>query len=110
MLLLEGTLHSLGGGGEIALLDMVAYAGYTYVAATVILGTRMFSDYLSCAVTLWESLCMAVLMVKTMKRILISEVQSFEKNSTKRNYIMLFMAASQIPLLFWLGNVGVQAT
>ncbi|KAG8367616.1 hypothetical protein BUALT_Bualt16G0090800 [Buddleja alternifolia] len=106
VLLLEATLHSFGGG-DIPLLDMVSYAGYTFVGAAVIVAVRAFGDYLFSVVTLWESFCMGVLLVKTMKRILISEVQSFEKNSTRRNYILLLMAAAQIPLLFWLGNVGV---
>ncbi|KAL0305146.1 UNVERIFIED_CONTAM: hypothetical protein Sangu_3048300 [Sesamum angustifolium] len=106
VLLLEATLHSLGGG-EVPLLDMVAYAGYTFVGAAVIVAVRLLADYLFCVATLWESLCMGVLLVKTMKRILISEVQSFEKNSTKRNFILLFTAAAQIPLLFWLGSVSV---
>ncbi|KAL2227943.1 UNVERIFIED_CONTAM: Protein YIF1A [Sesamum indicum] len=107
VLLLEATLHSLGGG-EVPLLDMVAYAGYTFVGAAVIVAVRLLADFLFCVATLWESLCMGVLLVKTMKRILISEVQSFEKNSTKRNYILLFTAAAQIPLLFWLGSVSVE--
>ncbi|KAL3840663.1 hypothetical protein ACJIZ3_025254 [Penstemon smallii] len=106
VLLLEATLQSLGGG-DIPLLDIVSYAGYIFVPAAVIILIRLFSDFLFCAIILWESFCMGVLLVKTMKRILISEVQSFEKNSTKRNYVLLFMATSQIPLLFWLGNVCV---
>ncbi|KAL0337721.1 UNVERIFIED_CONTAM: protein YIF1B [Sesamum calycinum] len=81
---------------------------YTFVGAAVIVAVRLLADYLFCVATLWESLCMGVLLVKTMKRILISEVQSFEKNSTKRNYILLFTAAAQIPLLFWLGSVSVE--
>lgn len=88
------------------LLDMVAYAGYTFVPASVAVATRLLGDYVFGVITLWESFCMGVLLVKTTKRILISEVQSFDRYSTKRNYVLLFMAASQIPLLFWLGNVA----
>ncbi|KAK6126969.1 hypothetical protein DH2020_039288 [Rehmannia glutinosa] len=108
VLLLEATLHSLGGA-DIPLLDMVAYAGYTFVGAAVIVPIRLSGDCLFIPVTLWQSFCNGVLLVKTMKRILISEVQCFDKNSTKRNYVLLFMAAAQIPLLFWLGNVGLEA-
>lgn len=109
VLMLEATLHSLGGG-EIPLLDMVAYAGYTFVMASLIVAFRLLWDGLFCAATLWGSLCMGIFLVKTMKRILISEVRSFEKHSTKRNYLLLLMAFSQIPLLFWLGNiVGFEA-
>ncbi|GFP99880.1 protein yif1b, partial [Phtheirospermum japonicum] len=111
ILLLEATLHFLGVlSGDIPLLDIVAYAGYTFVASAVIVAIRLSSiDCLFFVATLWESFCMGVLLVKTMKRILISEVQSFDKNSTKRNYVLLFMATAQVLMLFWLGSVGVDA-
>ncbi|XP_051148548.1 uncharacterized protein LOC127263517 isoform X4 [Andrographis paniculata] len=107
VLLVEATLHVLGGGGDVPLLDIIAYSGYTFVGASVVLATRLFTSSLYHAVALFESFCMGVFLVKTMKRILISEVQSFEKNSTKRNYVLLFMASAQIPLLFLLGTVGL---
>ncbi|KAK4337684.1 hypothetical protein RND71_042171 [Anisodus tanguticus] len=108
VLLLEATLHSLGSG-EVPLLDIVAYGGYIFVGASIILLSRIIWDYAFYLVTIFECFCMGVFLIKTMKRILISEVRSFEKHSTKRNYLLLFMALSQIPLLFWLGNVGVGA-
>ncbi|XP_016488271.1 uncharacterized protein LOC107808271 isoform X2 [Nicotiana tabacum] len=108
ILLLEATLHSLGSG-EVPLLDMVAYGGYIFVAASVILIARIIWDYSFHLITFFECFCMGIFLIKTMKRILIAEVRSFEKHSTKRNYILLFIALSQIPLLFWLGNVGVGA-
>ncbi|CAK9174435.1 unnamed protein product [Ilex paraguariensis] len=106
VLLLEAILHSLGGG-DIPLLDMVSYGGYTFVAASIIVLARIIWNYSFCVVTVWECFCLAVFLVKTMKRILIAEVRSFENNRTKRNYLLLLMAVSQIPLLFWLGSVGV---
>lgn len=106
-LLLEATLHSLGGG-EVPLLDMVAYAGYIFPAACVVMLARVLCSYSFCVVTLWECLCMGIFLVKTMKRILVMEVTSFEWcNSTKRNYFLLLVGVAQIPLLFWLGNIGV---
>ncbi|XP_006343730.1 protein YIF1B-like [Solanum tuberosum] len=108
ILLLEATLHSLGSG-EVPLLDIVAYGGYIFVNASIILLCRIIWDYAFYFVTIFECFCMGVFLIKTMKRILIGEVRSFEKPSTKRNYLLLLMALSQIPLLFWLGNVGVGA-
>ncbi|PHU11148.1 hypothetical protein BC332_18078 [Capsicum chinense] len=108
VLLLEATLHSLGSG-EVPLLDIVAYGGYIFVNASIILICRIIWDYVFCLVTFFECFCMGVFLIKTMKRILIGEVRSFEKHSTKRNYLLILMALSQIPLLFWLGNVGVGA-
>ncbi|KAL8502438.1 hypothetical protein ACS0TY_021543 [Phlomoides rotata] len=80
---------------------MVAYLGYTFVAASVAVATRLLGgEYLFGLINLWESLCMGVLLVKTMKRVLLSQVQTFDKNSTKRNYILLFMAASRFRFSF----------
>lgn len=86
-------------------LDVVAYGGYTFIAACVIVLARIFWDCIFLVITLWESFCMGVLLVKTMKRILMTEVRIVETDSTKRNYLLLFIAISQIPLLFWLGSI-----
>ncbi|KAL7134507.1 hypothetical protein ABFS83_11G030800 [Erythranthe nasuta] len=119
VLLLEGTLHCLGGGGGgeiilVPLLDVVSYAGYTFVGAAVVMAVRVFphpvrwGNLLFCGATLWESFCMGVLLVKIVKRMLVFEVPIFDKqmcSTNKRNYVLLFVAAAQFPLLFWLGNV-----
>ncbi|KAL8037337.1 hypothetical protein ABFS82_11G032500 [Erythranthe guttata] len=120
VLLLEGTLHSLGGGGGsgeiilVPLLDVVSYAGYTFVGAAVVMAVRVsphpvrWAHLMFCGATLWESFCMGVLLVKIVKRILVFEVPIFDKqmySTNKRNYVLLFVAAAQFPQLFWLGNV-----
>ncbi|XP_059638172.1 uncharacterized protein LOC132280071 [Cornus florida] len=106
ILVLEATLHSLGGG-DIPLLDIVSYGGYTFTAACVILVARIMWNHCFYLVTLWECFCMGVFLVKITKRILIAEVRSFDNHSSKRHYLLLLMAIAQIPLLFWLGSVGV---
>jgi hypothetical protein len=46
--------------------------------------------------------------IKIMERILIAEVRSSQKHSSKRHYLLLLIiAVAQLPLLFWLGNVCV---
>ncbi|CAI9098810.1 OLC1v1035519C1 [Oldenlandia corymbosa var. corymbosa] len=114
ILLLGATLHTLGGGagigvgGEVPLLDLVAYGGYTFIAASLIMTARiLLCDHLLWAAILWESLCMGVFLVKTMKRILVSELRSgvdYSISNNKRNYLLLMIAISQIPLLLWLGS------
>ncbi|CAN4113228.1 unnamed protein product [Withania somnifera] len=99
VLLLEAILHSLGSG-EVPLLDIVAYGGYIFVNASIILLCRIILDYAFYLITIFECFCVGVFLIKTMKRILIAEIRSFEKHTTKRNYLLLFMALSQIPLLF----------
>ncbi|XP_002529401.3 protein YIF1B-A [Ricinus communis] len=106
VLLLEATLHTLGDG-DVPLLDFVAYTGYTFAAGSAAVLARMACRHCFYTVTLWESFCMGMFFVKVMKRILISEMRSCEKHSSKRHYLLLLVAIAQAPLLFWLGNVGV---
>ncbi|PON99378.1 Yif1 family [Trema orientale] len=107
VLLLEATLQSLGAG-DVAVLDVVAYAGYTFVAGSVTLLARSTAwSYSFHGVMMCECICMGVFLIKTMKRILIAEVTSSQKHSSKCHYLLLFVALAQAPLLFWLASIGV---
>ncbi|XWS72642.1 hypothetical protein CRYUN_Cryun02cG0057700 [Craigia yunnanensis] len=106
VLLLEATLNTLGDG-DVPLLDIVAYGGYTLAAVSIVLLSRIVWSHCFYVVTLWEYLCMGMLLVKIMKRILIAEVRRSEKHSSKRHFLILLVAVAQVPLLFWLGNIAV---
>ncbi|KAJ8750832.1 hypothetical protein K2173_016013 [Erythroxylum novogranatense] len=106
VLLLEATLHTLGDG-DVPPLDVIAYGGYIFVAVSVVLVARILCRYSFHAVTMWECFCMGTLLVKILKRILIAEMRSCYEHSSKRHYLLLLVAFAQVPLLFWLGNVGV---
>lgn len=100
-------MHMLGDG-EILLLDVVAYSGYTFVAVSIALVAKVITyGYCYYVVSVWESFCMGTLFGKILKRILVAEVRICEKHSSKRHYLLLLVAIAQLPLLFWLGNVGV---
>ncbi|XP_050213448.1 uncharacterized protein LOC126664882 isoform X2 [Mercurialis annua] len=104
ILLLEATIHTLGDG-YVPLLDVVAYSGYTFATGSVVVLARFACRYCFYTVTIWECFCMGMFFVKILKRILIAEMRSFEKHSSKRHYILLLVAIAQMPLLFWLGYV-----
>lgn len=106
VLILEATLQSLGGG-SLAVLDVVAYSGYTFVAGSATVLARTVWSCSFHVFTLWGSICMGVFFVKTMKRILLAEVTSSERHSSKCHYLLLLVALAQAPLLLWLGSVGV---
>ncbi|XP_007011906.2 PREDICTED: protein YIF1A [Theobroma cacao] len=106
VLLLEATLHTLGDG-DVPLLDIIAYGGYTFAVVSVVLLCRILWSHCFYVVTLWECFCMGMLLVKIMKRILIAEVRRSENHSSKRHYLLLLVAVAQVPLLFWLGNIAV---
>lgn len=93
------------GGAEAPLLDLAAYGGYIFVGASVcILGAIVWppSYYV---VWLWTSFCMAMFLVKTMKRVLFAGVRSYDRDSSRHHYLLLSMAVAQFPISFWLGCV-----
>ncbi|XP_010939899.1 uncharacterized protein [Elaeis guineensis] len=104
--LLKGLLYSLGGG-EAPLLDIVAYGGYAFTGLSLAILARIFWSYSYYFLMPWVSMCMGVFLVKTMKRVIFTEIRSYEKHSSRQHYLLLFMAIAQFPLFFWLGNFGM---
>jgi hypothetical protein len=102
--LLKVTLLSLGSG-EAPLLDIVAYAGYTFTGMCVAVLGKIIWGYSYYALMPWTCLCMGIFLVKTMKRVLFAEVRSYD--SSKHHYLLLFIALAQFPLFTWLGNISV---
>jgi protein transport protein YIF1 len=102
--LLKSLLYSMGGG-EAALLDIVAYGGYLFTGLSLAIVVRMFWSLSYYFLMPWLSICMGVFLVKTMKRVLLTEMRSHDKHSSRQHYMLLFMAVAQFPLFFWLGNV-----
>ncbi|KAK1317852.1 hypothetical protein QJS10_CPA05g01473 [Acorus calamus] len=103
VLLLKGILYTLGSG-EAPLLDIVAYGGYAFTGISLAVLLRIFWSYSYYFMMPWMCVCMGVFLVKTMKRVLFAEMRSY--GSSRLNYMLLFMAAVQIPLFFWLGGFG----
>ncbi|KAK8548306.1 hypothetical protein V6N12_061222 [Hibiscus sabdariffa] len=104
VMLLKVTLLSLGSG-EAPLLDILAYAGYTFTGMCLAVVGRIVWRYSYYFLMPWTCLCMGVFLVKTMKRVLFAEVRSYD--SSKNHYLLLFIALIQFPLFTWLGNISV---
>jgi len=102
--LLKVALLSLGSG-EAPLLDIVAYAGYTFAGISLAVLGKIISGYSYYVLMPWFCLCMGIFLVKTMKRVLFAEVRSYD--SSKHHYLLLFIALAQFPLFMWLGNITV---
>ncbi|CAH1431832.1 unnamed protein product [Lactuca virosa] len=102
--LLKMSLFSLGGA-EAPLLDIVAYAGYAFAGLCLAVFGRIIMSYSYYFLMPWTCLCMGIFLVKTMKRVLFSEVRSFD--SSRHHYLLLFIALAQFPLFVWLGNITV---
>ncbi|XP_065867977.1 uncharacterized protein [Euphorbia lathyris] len=102
--LLKLTLLSLGSG-EAPLLDIVAYAGYTFIGMCIAVLGKILFNYSYYFLMPWACLCMGIFLVKTMKRVLFAEVRSYD--SSKHHYLLLFIALAQFPLFTWLGNITI---
>ncbi|KAK6915286.1 Yif1 family, partial [Dillenia turbinata] len=104
VLLLKFSLLSLGSG-EAPLLDIVAYAGYTFTGMCIaVLGKIVWSSSYYFLIPL-TCICMGAFLVKTMKRVLFSEVRTYD--SSRHHYLLIFLALAQFPLFVWLGNISV---
>lgn len=105
VLLLKGLLYFMGSG-DAPLLDFVAYAGYVFVSISLAILSRILWSYSYYFLLPWMCVCVGVFLVKTTKRVIVGGPRSYEKHSSIHHYLLIFMAAVQFPLLFWLGNVG----
>ncbi|KAJ6319328.1 hypothetical protein OIU78_014866 [Salix suchowensis] len=103
VMLLKVSILSLGGG-EAPLLDMVAYAGYTFTGMCVAVLGKITLGYTYYLIILWTCLCMGIFFIKTMNRTLLSEVRSYD--SSKHHYLLLCTALTQSPLMFCLSNIS----
>lgn len=104
VMLLKITLLSLGSG-EAPLLDIVAYAGYTFTGLCLAVLGKIIWGYSYYVLIPWTCLCTGVFLVKTMKRVLFAEARSYD--SSRHHYLLIFVALAQFPLLMWLGNISV---
>ncbi|KAK4769124.1 hypothetical protein SAY86_027274 [Trapa natans] len=68
--LLKMILLSLGSG-EVPLLDIVAYAGYTFTDLSMAVLRKILVRYTYYAVVLWTCLRTVIFLVRTMKRVLL---------------------------------------
>lgn len=103
--LLKVSLFSLGSG-EAPLLDIVAYAGYTFTGLSLAVLGRIIWSYSYYFLMPWTCLCTGIFLVKTMKRVLFAEMRSYD--SSRHHYLLLFIALAQFPLFVWLGNVSIR--
>ncbi|GAB4855047.1 hypothetical protein Ancab_023632 [Ancistrocladus abbreviatus] len=104
VMLLKLSLYSLSSG-EAPLLDVVAYAGYSFTGISLAILGRMLWSYSYYLLMPWTCLCMGIFLVKTMKRVLYAEVRSYD--SRRHHYLLLLIAMAQFPLFIWLGNISL---
>uniref|UniRef100_A0A7S1X8F4 Uncharacterized protein n=1 Tax=Tetraselmis chuii TaxID=63592 RepID=A0A7S1X8F4_9CHLO len=104
--LLKAVLYMLGIASYVPWLELASYSGYmfTSLSVTLLIGAigGSTSYYIMWA---YSSVCMAVFLVRTMKRIIFHEVRQYGVDRTMHNYLLLGVAAAQFPLGLWMGHV-----
>ncbi|KAK9829499.1 hypothetical protein WJX72_006228 [[Myrmecia] bisecta] len=101
---LKVMLYMLGIPSAIPFLEVLAYAGYPFVPVCVASIVSMLAGGWAYHVAwFYGSLCMAVFMVRTMKRIIFHEARQYSINSTRHNYLLLLVALFQFPYVSYLG-------
>lgn len=97
-------LRAMNLPASVPWLELVAYTGYTFVPACAsILAGQLAGKWAYYAVWLYGSLCMAIFMVRTMKRVIFQEARGYGRDLTLTNYLLLALALFQFPYAFYLG-------
>lgn len=106
-LLLKVILYLLGIPGAVPILELAAYAGYAFVAACASLAVQLVTGSGAAYHAVWAygSLCCAIFLVRTMKRVIFQEARTYSIDSTRHNYLLLGLAIFQFPLNAWLARV-----
>mmetsp|Transcript_16093 Transcript_16093/g.48203 ORF Transcript_16093/g.48203 Transcript_16093/m.48203 type:complete len:358 (-) Transcript_16093:1579-2652(-) len=102
--ILKLLLHLMGIPSAIPFLEVVAYAGYAFVhvCITTILGAA-FGRLTWYVMWGYGSLCMAIFIVRTIKRIIFHEARQYRVNTSTHNYVLLGLALFQFLLTYVLG-------
>lgn len=107
-LLLKVILYMLGIPAAVPFLELAAYAGYAFVPACASLLLQLVPGGGGAAyhvVWAYGSLCTAVFLVRTMKRVIFQEARTYSIDSTRHNYLLLGLAIFQFPLNAWLARL-----
>jgi len=86
------------------ILDIAAYVGYTFTYASLTVMSKFLGSSLAFWIFLcWSSLCNAVFIAKTLKKIIFSESRhGGYSQSMSHNYVLLAVVVAQPFVHFWL--------
>jgi protein transport protein YIF1 len=104
-LLLKVVLWAAGVPG-LPFAELAAYAGYPFVAASATLAAHLTLGRTGYHVAwAYGSLCMAVFLVRTMKRAIYQEARHYAGEASRHNYLLLGLALFQFPFNAWLARL-----
>lgn len=103
--LLKILLWVLGIPSAAPLVELSAYAGYAFTAASISLFSHIILGRIGYHIVwFYGSLCMAIFLVRTMKRIVLADA-NYHAGSKKYTYLLLGIALFQWPFNAWLARM-----
>lgn len=106
LLVLKVMLYALGLSAAVPTLELAAYAGYPFTAASTSLVSHLaFGKLWYHAALGYGSLCMAIFLVRSMKRVIFQEARHYSTESSTHNYLLLGLALLQFPYGWWLSRL-----
>ena len=104
-MMLKLLLWVLGISSTVSMLELAAYAGYPFVTACIVLVAHLTLGKAGYhAVWAYGSLCMAIFLVRTMKRVIFMESNHYSHQASRHNYLLLGLATFQFAYLAWLAR------
>lgn len=103
-LLIKVLLYLMGIPSAVPFLEVVAYAGYPFVhVCLAYFFGAAFGRVTWHVMWVYSSLCMAVFIVRTIKRVIFHEARQSRVDSSSHNYVLLGLALFQFPFTYYLG-------
>lgn len=102
-MIIKGVLYALGIPSAVPFLELVAYAGYTFVPACLAVGIGVPCGLWPYRVAwAYGALSMAIFLVRSMKRVIFHEARHYNMGSARHNYVLLALGMYQFIHIGWL--------
>ncbi|GFR48582.1 hypothetical protein Agub_g10485 [Astrephomene gubernaculifera] len=104
LLVAKAVLRAMALPASVPWLELAAYTGYPFVPICLAIAAGQLAGWWAyVGVWLYGSTCMAVFLVRTMKRVIFQETRGYGRDLTLVNYLLLGLALFQFPYAFYLG-------
>ncbi|GLC50234.1 hypothetical protein PLESTB_000357300 [Pleodorina starrii] len=104
LLVAKLVLRAMALPASVPWVELAAYTGYSFVPVCLsIAAGQLGGRWAYWGVWAYGSLCMAIFLVRTMKRVIFQETRGYGRDLTLVNYLLLGLALFQFPYALYLG-------
>ncbi|KAG2493523.1 hypothetical protein HYH03_008337 [Edaphochlamys debaryana] len=106
LLVAKAILRAMALPASVPWVELAAYTGYSFIpiCASVAAG-QLGGRWAYWGFWAYGSVCSAIFLVRTMKRVIFQETRGYGRDLTLVNYLLLGLALFQFPYSFYLGLV-----